>query len=142
MEGVNETTQLSWNGVAEHIQFVNNLSFKASKLGLNGDFENKYYTLKTLRDNIDTFCKVKENEISDDWERVISKSLNLKKNFSKVLEYSDRLSKKDLAFAEYKLKQISDLIPDMLSKYQRHLLASMKGYGHFPKKQDTTYMGS
>lgn len=143
MEGVsNETNQLSWNGVAPHIEFVNQLSFKASRLGLNGDFENKFYTLKTLRDNINPFCKSPKIETSKKWEGVIGKAINIRKAISELLENPELLSEGDLRKAEKKVRQIKNFLPEMIAEYHRHLLNCMKEYGHFPKKQDTTYMGS
>lgn len=140
MAGVNETDQLSWSVISQHSQFVHELNKTGSKLGLKGDYENKFDYLRTVRDNINQHLNDNEIEAVDKWEKIISKAINLKKMFGYILDNPEGIKSYELKQINSRYSKVSQGIPAMIRDYHRQLLKCMDRFGYFPKKKDQTSM--
>lgn len=136
----NETDQLSWSVISQHSQFVHELNKSGSRLGLKGDYENKFDYLRTVRDNINQHFKPNEIEIADKWENIICKMINLKKMFSEIIDNPEGVKASELNIIKLRYSKVSQSLPSAIREYHRHLLKCMDRFGYFPKKLDQTSM--
>ena len=134
-----ERGQTSWNIMQDSVYFISNLLKKATFQGQQGQVEDKFFTLQSVRDNVNHYLKPEERVDLNKIEKAFDDCCKSRKKISRALEEGDDLIKLE----DYKRNELTKKAifieyqrTELVREYHHAIMDLLEVMGFFPKKEN------